>query len=191
MFFPVLLVRDFGVAGWVIFAVPNVLGAAAMGFVLSPEASRRISSRHRTACAWFSNTTIALHLFVMIWFIDELFAASGLLVVMATALVAAGPRDGSDRLTLLSALVVAGVSLLAFALSLQFLGAFQTSTAPLRLSRTDLACFAIAGTVGFLLCPYLDVTFHRARQATDLGTGRAAFAAGFGGSGPVFFTSHI
>ena len=34
MFLPVLLVRDYGVWGWIVFAVPNVLGAAAMGWVL-------------------------------------------------------------------------------------------------------------------------------------------------------------
>lgn len=35
MFLPVLLVRDYGVWGFVVFAVPNVVGAGAMGWVLS------------------------------------------------------------------------------------------------------------------------------------------------------------
>ena len=30
MFLPVLLVRDYGMLGWIVFAVPNVVGAAAM-----------------------------------------------------------------------------------------------------------------------------------------------------------------
>jgi hypothetical protein len=34
---------------------------------------------------------------------------------------------------------------------------------------------------GFLLCPYLDLTFHRARQATSPRAGAVAFAVGFGG----------
>src|SRR5690242_7362807 len=34
MFLPVLLVRDYGVWGFVVFAVPNVIGAGAMGWVL-------------------------------------------------------------------------------------------------------------------------------------------------------------
>jgi hypothetical protein len=34
---------------------------------------------------------------------------------------------------------------------------------------------------GFALCPYLDITFHRARQAMSPRDGRVAFALGFGG----------
>jgi len=34
---------------------------------------------------------------------------------------------------------------------------------------------------GFLLCPYLDLTFHRARQRTSPRAGAVAFAVGFGG----------
>ena len=36
MFLPVLLVDDFGVWGWIVFAVPNVVGAAAVGALRSP-----------------------------------------------------------------------------------------------------------------------------------------------------------
>jgi hypothetical protein len=32
MFLPVLLVRDYGIGAWWIFAIPNVVGAAAMGW---------------------------------------------------------------------------------------------------------------------------------------------------------------
>ena len=41
MFLPVLLVRDYGIWGWIVFAVPNVLGAAAMGWVLRSRSSSR------------------------------------------------------------------------------------------------------------------------------------------------------
>ena len=34
--------------------------------------------------------------------------------------------------------------------------------------------------IGFLLCPYLDSTFHHARQRTDDRSSRAAFSIGFG-----------
>ena len=47
MFLPVLLYRDFGLRGFILFAVPNVLGAAAMGWVLrTPASSSRLVSRH-------------------------------------------------------------------------------------------------------------------------------------------------
>jgi hypothetical protein len=54
-----------------------------------------------------------------------------------------------------------------------------------RLERADLWLFLPASILGFALCPYLDLTFHRARQSTGPGTGRAAFAIGFG---VVFFS---
>jgi hypothetical protein len=38
-----------------------------------------------------------------------------------------------------------------------------------------------AFVLGFGLCPYLDLTFHRARRSTSPGDGRLAFAVGFGG----------
>ena len=45
--------------GWVVFAVPNVVGAAAMGWVLrDAAASERVTADHPTACAAFSAVTI-------------------------------------------------------------------------------------------------------------------------------------
>ncbi|HEY8750802.1 MAG TPA: hypothetical protein VIM11_22650, partial [Tepidisphaeraceae bacterium] len=64
MFLPVLLIRDMGLWGWIVFAAPNVLGAALMGWVLtSPESSRRIVENHGGACRAFSIVTIAFHVF--------------------------------------------------------------------------------------------------------------------------------
>ncbi|MEZ6191870.1 MAG: hypothetical protein R3C45_11365 [Phycisphaerales bacterium] len=57
-----------------------------------------------------------------------------------------------------------------------------------RHSTTDLVMFIPAAVFGFALCPYLDLTFHRARQATTPGAGRAAFAIGFG---VIFFSMII
>jgi hypothetical protein len=48
------------------------------------------------------------------------------------------------------------------------------------LPRTDLVWLAPACVFGFLLGPYLDLTFHRARQRTTPAGGRAAFGVGFG-----------
>ncbi|MEO6436421.1 MAG: hypothetical protein ABIP55_11780, partial [Tepidisphaeraceae bacterium] len=68
MFLPVLLVRDYGIWGWVVFAIPNVLGAAAMGWtVRDAEASRTLVAAHQTACSWFSLVTLAFHVFFVIW----------------------------------------------------------------------------------------------------------------------------
>ena len=40
MVFPALLLRDYGLYGWFVFATPNVLGAAAMGLVPLPSLPR-------------------------------------------------------------------------------------------------------------------------------------------------------
>src|SRR4051812_32860256 len=59
MFLPVLLVRDYGTWGWFVFALPNVVGAAAMGWILrTREQSVRIVDQHRFACLAFSFVTI-------------------------------------------------------------------------------------------------------------------------------------
>ena len=61
MFLPVLLVRDYGIWGWIVFAVPNVIGAAAMGWMLrSRSSSRHILSRTRAGMPWFSSIRLPL-----------------------------------------------------------------------------------------------------------------------------------
>src|SRR5437762_393098 len=67
MFLPVLLVREFGVWGWVVFAIPNVIGAAAMGWIISRERSHQIVQQHRAAVEAFSVITIAFQLFFLFW----------------------------------------------------------------------------------------------------------------------------
>ena len=73
MLLPVLLVRELGVIGWIVFAIPNVIGAAAMGWVLrDPDSSRRIVEAHGPACRAFSAVTIAFHVFFVLWFVPRL-----------------------------------------------------------------------------------------------------------------------
>lgn len=184
MFLPILLVRDFGFWGWVAFAVPNVIGAAAMGFVLSPARSRAITEKHTDACLRFSDVTLAFHGFVLGWLYSRMFGWA--VVVLALGLViglTAAMRDQSKTLGL--AVKVTMVSLAVFACGLIFgwpaawVDVFH-HTQPLRLPAGDVWFFALASAAGFALCPYLDLTFHRARQNTAPGEGRASFAIGFG-----------
>src|SRR5689334_7134755 len=63
MFLPVLLVRDYGIWGFVVFAVPNILGAAAFGWLLRDDISVALVARHAIAMRWFSAVTIAYHAF--------------------------------------------------------------------------------------------------------------------------------
>jgi hypothetical protein len=52
---------------------------------------------------------------------------------------------------------------------------------PLRMPPRDLAWIAPVSVFGFALCPYLDLTFHHARQQLSREGARVAFGIGFGG----------
>lgn len=188
MFLPVLLVRDYGLWGWVAFAVSNVLGAAAMGFVLKDAGvSRALVQKHAAACRWFGLVTVAYQAYLIGALAGPLgLAAAGIIVV---AILAAG-RTVHLRDTF-AAMIVFAVSVGLFAYA-QSTGQLWTHLDPAtftgRHSTTDLILFIPAAAFGFALCPYLDLTFHRARQATTPGAGRAAFAIGFG---VVFFSMII
>ena len=187
MVLPALLLRDYGLFGWIVFAVPNVLGAALMGLVLfRPQWSVDIVTNHRAACHNFTVITVAYHLFVVAWLFSKLFglAAVPMLVVAVGLCATLGLRD-RNRSMLFVAAGVAIVSWGCFSYATQAPGAWELAnwawpTEDNRLTKTDLLWFAPAALFGFALCPYLDLTFHRARINTSPGTGVAAFFIGFG-----------
>jgi len=195
MVLPALLLRDYALPGWVVFAVPNVVGAAAMGVVLyRPERSLRIVREHRRACQAFTNITVAYHLFVVAWLFSRLFGLGAVpMVVIAVGLCATlGMRNRRSAMLF----VAAGVALLSwgcFSYATRMDGAWDLARwimpdgEATRLGAMDLLLFAPCALFGFVLCPYLDLTFHRARYSTTPGTGAAAFALGFG----VVFLSMI
>lgn len=182
MFLPVLLVRDFGLWGYIIFAVPNVLGAAAMGWVLNSESSRRVAERHRMACAAFSLVTIAFQLYFFAVLRGPLSELGGgptrrwqefpvlLALAVVSVLAVSGPRAAGVVIWTISAALLGVV--------LWRLGPPELPS-PGALPAADLLFLAPVCAFGFLLCPYLDLTFHRARQAAGK-AGPLAFGFGFG-----------
>ncbi|QQE10549.1 hypothetical protein JD969_13690 [Planctomycetota bacterium] len=184
MVLPVFLVADYGFWGWVVFAAPNIIGAGAMGFVLPNEAvSRRVSGKHRDMCLRFSEITVVFHFFVIGWLYQLLFGwwgvgvACGLgLIVWIMAQKRTGTMIATVAITLIS-FIMAGIG---FTQSGAWEGLVGIGGEGLRLSADSLWFFVPASVLGFLLCPYLDLTFHRARQSTSPGVGKAAFAIGFG-----------
>jgi hypothetical protein len=186
MFLPVLLVRDSGVAGFWVFVIPNVLGAAAMGWVLrDARMSLELMRRHSVACTAFSLATIAYQFFFATWLSHwPVFgarvgpAALPLTVVMAAIVMIV---LGAARLRL-AAIIVLSISVAAFVVMLTTRAPIEVATAS-KARPSDVIWLALACALGFLLCPYLDATFHLARQRTSPGGGRVAFALGFG----VFF----
>ncbi len=192
MFFPSLLLRDFGWPGFMIFAIPNVIGAAAMGWMLtSKKASTHMVEKNPRAVWWFSAITIAFHVFWIIWvsnFIRDAFP------LPQNYLIAIGAVGISFSLVSSRAIRLGRSTQLALVLILFSIGVLITvlATPHVQASRDALldAPRTASGVYwmlpvcifGFLLCPYLDVTFHHARQqlVTKRG-GRLGFTIGFVG----------
>lgn len=188
MFLPVLLVRDHGLWGFVVFAVPNVVGAAAMGWVLrSPAASRAMVEKHRPAMQAFSLVTIIFQLFFLLSLIQPS-------VVRAFAPVAPyAPLLGAVGLFVLTLLfnfltrrrglgIMVWLGSMALLLAAAFVGGGVLRVPALTFGAPsgDVLALAPVCAFGFLLCPYLDLTFHRARQSLAGAQGGRAFTLGFG-----------
>jgi hypothetical protein len=197
MFLPLLLLRDYGIASFAAFAIPNVAGAAAMGWVLrSREQADGFVRAHRGAARGFSIITILFHVFFVAWLVKSTtWAASmletptlaaGLGVGVAAALLLLGwlvSRVPMGWVLVLAALAWVGSLVLGLSLprpSTEFLNA-HAATQPGLLFLAPVMAF------GFALCPYLDLTFLRARRSLEVRQSRVAFTIGFG----VFFAVMI
>jgi hypothetical protein len=192
MFLPIMLLRDFGVAGYLAFAIPNVIGAAAMGTVLArPQVSWNLVQRHPTILRWFAAVTIAYHLYVVFWLFGAIWAA--LLCVLPWMVMGAVRRQTIGGWLPAISVGVAVVSWGCFSMAGNLDGAWldvgfgARDVFASRLSTADLWLLAPGLAAGFALCPYLDPTFQRARYSTGPGTGKLAFLLGFG----VVFASMI
>lgn len=185
MFLPVILLRDYGVFAWVAFALPNVIGAAAMGWVLyRPGASERLVAAHAPAMTAFSVVTILFHLLFFGWIVRWLGGGWTFVAVGAGVAIAAFPLLLSRRTALILSAAVWIGSITAFITAV-----YNTDIASASFGSTSLELLYLAPAfiIGFLLCPYLDLTFHRARQALSPFGSVAGFTLGFG----VFFLAMI
>lgn len=180
MYLPVLLVRDFGLAGWVAFAVPNVLGAAAMGWVLkTPEAAMRIAGEHAAAVRAFSAVTISFQVFALLWLLPPLVNWAGMPLVAAALLCAVLLPLAAGIALPMNAVVVWLMSAAIFAMLIPS-GALAVPRIEGAKPDWHLVGLVPACLFGFALCPYLDATFLHARANTDARSARIAFTAGFG-----------
>lgn len=183
MFLPVLLVRDFGVMGWVVFAVPNCLGAALMGAALHrPGAVDRVLTEHAFAVRAFSLVTTTFQWFFVGWLMLGLgMSPTGIAcAVLLVAVLSLFPGAHDGRRLRLWGLGVFTASVLLGA-AWMFLDKARVPLAdcpPPLLPRTHLAPLAAVCAMGFFLCPYLDATFLLAARRS--GPARpAAFLIGF------------
>jgi hypothetical protein len=186
MFLPVLLLRDFGPLSFAVFAIPNVVGAVLMGALLArPGASEEMVGRHGKACWAFSFVTLAFQVFFLCWLIlgmegtvSRWVLAPALLVILFT-----GRGDVAGPWTRVMAMMVLAGSLAAATWWLGHVPVTAGQLMPARLGTKNLVWLAPVCAFGFGLCPYLDLTFHTARQKVPGWAGTSAFMLGFS----VFF----
>lgn len=189
MLLPILLVRDYGVWGFVVFALPNCIGAAAMGW-FSRKRLGRIFKNHAHAIYAFSLVTTFFHIFAFAALAvrpehggsdsaDFPLVRSASLVVLFYALL-----FGSVLLLQSKRLLAGGVVLL-ISLSAFVYGLLNHPVRPMPAAQEDLPIdlFALAPVCvfGFALCPYLDTTFHLAASRSGTKQRRVAFSLGFCG----------
>jgi hypothetical protein len=195
MYLPVILLRNWGWPGFWVFAIFNVLGCAGFGYLCSRKRSVELCERHAPAMTLFSAVTVAYQLFFVAFlasWVHQLGAGdsgTGPSTVPVTWLVS------------FAAMVLGSLLSLAPDRAWPWLGAAATAVsyatwmalAP-RVTTDFLAQASGTGTegglsllfaapiiaFGFLLCPWLDRTFHRARQS-------APSVHSFGVFGVTFF----
>ncbi len=179
MFLPVLLIRDFGLWGFVVFAVPNVVGAAAMGWVLTRGGAEAIRREHGVAVRAFSVVTVAFQVFFFAWLLSTWpmpGALVGLLpLTILPVVLIPGPGLAPRRAVAAAILLVSGIVLYGGFWPDKPLDLGQPLLPPRHVPALAAVC-----VLGFGLCPYLDATFLRARSALGVRPSRAAFTIGFG-----------
>ncbi|HEY1922686.1 MAG TPA: hypothetical protein VGG44_07955 [Tepidisphaeraceae bacterium] len=182
MYLPVLIMRELGFLGVITFAVPNIVGAMAMGWILrDKKQSQGIIEKNRTAFVWYSLITIAFHAFFAAWIIRQIIgphAGAAVAGVFLFFWIVLHWRRGGEflatSLTLVACAALIGWGFWRHELPYVAHPVLGTSISPM-----NNLWLAPAWTLGFLCCPWLDLTFHAARQAMGRAEARAAFLVGF------------
>ena len=190
MFLPAILLRDMGWSGFLIFAIPNVFGAAAMGWVIKSRLeSVRFVEKYPSAVWWFSAITLAFHFFWILWlsnFIRIAFQVPnpylyGVFGVFFAFILLSGKmiRMGRAPHLALGLLIVSVSVLISTFCSSEMMGLNSVPFDSISHSIAPLWMLPVM-VFGFVLCPYLDITFHHARQQLDTrNNGRVGFSIGF------------
>ncbi len=186
MFLPVLLVRDFGLWGWIAFAVPNVIGAASVGWIMkSPRKSAELTLSHPKAVGLFTIVTLAFQSFTLAWLTVAIMGGTvGALVTAAAVSIAfVGLKVRPGQLVFAALLV--WLASMSVAVTLFF---SQWLTIPAVAMDAPIQILGLTAVLalGFLTCPFLDVSLHAARQAAG-DRAKLVFGLGYG----LFFLALI
>jgi hypothetical protein len=173
-FLPLLLWQDFGTPVIVVFTLVNMAGAAWFGFHFRNGSDAAFRQRQRPAINLFSIVTVAFQIFFVGW-LGSIVGQLWLLPLML-GLIAAFYR--AQRM-------ISGLAVLVFLLSVALLAWFGRDGMQLPAAGASPYWLhaVLPLTLGFILSPYLDITFHRAYRAAP--HPRLAFALGFGVLFPV------
>lgn len=182
MFLPAILLRDYGWPGFLVFAIPNVAGCAAFGYLIgSAERSRRFVAARPALMRWFSIVTVAYHFFFLCWVAPRLFPTwspelqtGAVAVTLMIALVAARVRWAWWPL------IGVGAWIASFVLvDLQYRGGVNLVKEFPAKQLSEIVWLTPIMAFGFLLCPLADLTFHRALQETNRRETFLVFASAF------------
>jgi len=180
MFLPVILLHRYGWEGFAMFAIPNVIGCTLFGYIVrTPERSKALVEKYARAMSWFAIVTIAFHaFFIVMMMLMHCENANPLLtrflpfgIVIVGGVVALLP----SRVWPYLALIVWATSL-AIGYSLLPIENEISQSRPWQ----DVIWLTPIVTFGFLFCPYLDPTFHRAIQCSPSKHAFGVFGITFG-----------
>ncbi|MDA1105472.1 MAG: hypothetical protein O2855_02615 [Planctomycetota bacterium] len=189
LFLPVLLIKLFGWTGFWLFAIPNVIGCTAFGWIVSGKRGVALARRLRNGIVVFALWTIAFQAFFLArLFLDPSVDAgvhgmglAAVVIVIGAALTTGASREPSTAAWMLRAAAGAALGVAAWCLSpASFM--VDVAATPLLGSRAAWAAGPFIA-LGFLACPLLDPTFHWVRE-------RAGSAAPFGWFG-LFFAATL
>ncbi len=189
-FLPFLMLRLHGWPGFWLFLVPNVLGCTLFGWWFTPQSSRAFCARHQKLMAAFSAVTAAYQVAFLAWmlpmaagFVNEPGCATGPGMMTALALGLAtiavlGTWWRKDAAWIATACVATlGSIAMLWQVPVSPMGEWPSEGT---LPRRDLLLAAPVIIAGFLACPALDLTFHRARQSVESPRAFAIFGVTFG-----------
>jgi hypothetical protein len=168
-FFPLILSRDYGWPAIAAFTIFNLGGATAMGFYFKQRAHQQsFERRHKSAIGVFSYVTIAYQLVFMAWLgaaIDQPLLLPCVLAIVFVIYMSKG--------------FITYWAVILYLLSLGlFITFFASDWPPVDFSAKGYWPHALLPlAIGFILSPYLDITFHRAYKNSS--NPQLSFALGF------------
>ncbi|MGI1679050.1 MAG: hypothetical protein K6L75_09985 [Cellvibrionaceae bacterium] len=175
-FFPLIILRDYGIGALIGFTTFNVVGAAAFAFYFTEKKRRLFIQQHQFMLNIFSGVTAIFQIFFVAW-LSQLLGMYWLLPLMLSLAL----------LFYMGNRLVTVCSIALYFISLIFFAIFSNSATidwshQLQLGWTHVL---LPLAMGFMFSPYLDLTFHRAFQQSE--KPKFTFVLGFG----VFFLSLV